>query len=325
MAQGPRIVAVGGARDGVGKTAFAVNSALAFLKETRKRVLVLDMDREGAGDVQTLLSMTKVKSFADFAPYADKLSSNQLRQYISAHPAGLGILPLGNSAKEAAQVSPEAAGRIIELLKPICDYVVVDCGVDIHDVTVKVFEQAAGIFLMCTPDLLVLNHTRRFVDRLQRLHFPKELIKVILNRYDAQVGPPLDLITQKLARSVLVTLLEDEQLCRNAGFAGKPFVVDQPRARLSTFKDLCIFVDPDTFGRSRDDLLTALATREIQTKKYYYPPIHQLAVAQTEFAGQSFPRTERLSSRVLALPLYAHMPFEEVDVVCDAVIECRGA
>jgi dTDP-4-amino-4,6-dideoxygalactose transaminase len=94
---------------------------------------------------------------------------------------------------------------------------------------------------------------------------------------------------------------------------------------LSTFKDLCIFVDPDTFGRSRDDLLTALATREIQTKKYYYPPIHQLAVAQTEFAGQSFPRTERLSSRVLALPLYAHMPFEEVDVVCDAVIECRGA
>ena len=233
MAQGPRIVAVGGARDGVGKTAFAVNSALAFLKETRKRVLVLDMDREGVGDVQTLLSMSKVKSFADFAPYAEKLSSNQLRQYISAHPAGLGILPLGNSPEEAVGVSPDAAGRIIELLKPICDYIVVDCGVDIHDVTVKVFEQAAGIFLMSTPDLLVLNHTRRFVDRLQRLHFPKELIKVILNRYDAQVGPPLDLITQKLARSVLVTLLEDDQLCRNAGFAGKPFVVDQPRARLS--------------------------------------------------------------------------------------------
>ncbi len=104
---------------------------------------------------------------------------------------------------------------------------------DIHDATVKVFEQASGIFLLSTPDLLVLNHTKRFVDRLQRLHFPKELIKVILNRYDAQVGPPLDLITQKLARSVLVTLLEDEQLCRNAGFTGKPFVLDQPRARLS--------------------------------------------------------------------------------------------
>ncbi len=232
-AQAPRIVAVGGARDGVGKTSFAVNAALAFLKETRKRVLILDLDRDSVGDVQTLLSMGKVKTLADFAPYADKLSSNQLRQYISAHPAGVGVLPLGPDPEGAATVTANVVGRLLELLKPICDYIVVDCGVDIHDGTVKVFEQASGIFLMSTPDLLVLNHTKRFVDRLQRLHFPKELIKVILNRYDTQVGPPLDLITQKLARSVLVTLLEDEQLCRKAGFDGKPFVLDQPRARLS--------------------------------------------------------------------------------------------
>ena len=233
MSDGPRIVAVGGARDGVGKTSFVVNSALAFLKETRKRVLVLDLDRDSVGDVQTLLSMGKVKTLADFAPYADKLSSNQLRQYISAHPAGLGVLPLAPDPEGADVVTGDVVARLLDLLKPICDYIVVDCGVDIHDATVKVFEQASGIFLLSTPDLLVLNHTKRFVDRLQRLHFPKELIKVILNRYDAQVGPPLDLITQKLARSVLVTLLEDEQLCRNAGFTGKPFVLDQPRARLS--------------------------------------------------------------------------------------------
>jgi len=233
VSDGPRIVAVGGARDGVGKTSFVVNSALAFLKETRKRVLVLDLDRDSVGDVQTLLSMGKVKTLADFAPYADKLSSNQLRQYISAHPAGLGVLPLAPDPEGADVVTGDVVARLLDLLKPICDYIVVDCGVDIHDATVKVFEQASGIFLLSTPDLLVLNHTKRFVDRLQRLHFPKELIKVILNRYDAQVGPPLDLITQKLARSVLVTLLEDEQLCRNAGFTGKPFVLDQPRARLS--------------------------------------------------------------------------------------------
>ncbi len=233
MSDGPRIVAIGGARDGVGKTSFVVNAALAFLKETRKRVLVLDLDRDSVGDVQTLLQMGKVKTFADFAPYAEKLGSNQLRQYISAHPAGLGVMPLAPDPQAAAAIDPEAIGRILELLKPICDYILVDCGVDIHDATVKVFEQASGIFLLTSPDLLVLNHTKRFVDRLQRLHFPKELIKVILNRYDPQVGPPLDLITQKLARSVLVTLPEDDQLCRNAAFTGKPFVLDQPRAVLS--------------------------------------------------------------------------------------------
>ena len=179
--EGPRIVAVGGARDGVGKTSFVVNAALSFLKETRKRVLVLDLDRDSVGDVQTLLSMGKVKTLADFAPYAEKLSSNQLRQYISAHPAGLGVLPLAPEPEAASVVTGDVVSRLLELLKPICDYIIVDCGVDIHDATVKVFEQASGIFLLSTPDLLVLNHTKRFVDRLQRLHFPKELIKVILN------------------------------------------------------------------------------------------------------------------------------------------------
>jgi septum site-determining protein MinD len=237
VAQAPRIVAVGGARDGVGKTSFVVNAALAFVKETRKRVLILDLDRDSVGDVQTLLSMGKVKTLADFAPYADKLSSNQLRQYISAHPAGIGVLPLAPDPAGAAPVTPHAVARLLELLKPICDYIIADCGVDIHDNTVKVFEQASGIFLLTTPDLLVLNHTRRFVDRLQRLHFPKELIKVILNRYDSAAGPPLDLITQKLARGVLAHLPEDAMLCRTAAFEGKPFVLSQPRAQLSRHYD----------------------------------------------------------------------------------------
>ena len=79
-----RIIAVGGARDGVGKTVFTVNAALSLLKETRARVLVLDLDQESCGDVLQLLGMQKAKSLADFAPYVDKLKPAQLRQYISA-------------------------------------------------------------------------------------------------------------------------------------------------------------------------------------------------------------------------------------------------
>ncbi|MDP7478462.1 MAG: DegT/DnrJ/EryC1/StrS family aminotransferase [Vicinamibacterales bacterium] len=124
-----------------------------------------------------------------------------------------------------------------------------------------------------------------------------------------------------IARRNEIALRYKERLEGVPGLSFPPL----PKHVLSTFKDLCIFIYPDTFGQTRDDLAKELARREIQTKKYYYPPIHQLAVARAEFAGQAFPRTERLSSRVLALPLYAHMPFAEVDAVCDAVIECRGA
>jgi pilus assembly protein CpaF len=233
MAEPVRIVAVGGARDGVGKTVFAANAGLSFLKETRRRILVVDLDPEGVGDVKSVLGMAAAKTMADFAPYVDQLQPQQIRQYISAHPAGMGVLPLAESAEQAAQIPPAAVGRLLDLVKPLCDYIIVDCGVGVNDVSLRAFERASAIFLMSTPDLMVLNHTRRFVDHLQNLHFPRELMKVILNRFDPSTGITLDMVTQKLKRSVLVTILDDQPLARQALMQAKPFVLDQPRARLT--------------------------------------------------------------------------------------------
>ena len=110
MSTAPRIVAVCGARDGVGRTTFAVNAALALLKETRSRVLFLDMDIESCGDGVTLLGMdpAQVKSVLDFAPYLNQLQSQQLRQYISAHPAGIGVIPLARP-EALARFSPSTS------------------------------------------------------------------------------------------------------------------------------------------------------------------------------------------------------------------------
>ena len=58
MARAPaRIIAVGGARDGVGKTTFAVNAAMSLRKETQASVLVIEADQDGAGDVAALLGI----------------------------------------------------------------------------------------------------------------------------------------------------------------------------------------------------------------------------------------------------------------------------
>ena len=233
MADQVRIVAVGGARDGVGKTIFTANAGLSFLKETRRRILLMDLDPEGCGDVKATLGMGPTKTMADFAPYVDQLQPQQIRQYISAHPAGMGVLPLAESAEQARGVDPMAVGKLIDLVRPICDYIVIDCGVGINDLSLRAFERANAIFLMATPDLMVLNHTRRFIDHLQQLHFPKELMKVVLNRFDPSTGFTLDMVTQKLKRSVLVTILDDPQLARQALLQAKPFVLDQPRARLT--------------------------------------------------------------------------------------------
>ncbi len=228
-----RIIAVGGARDGVGKTTFAVNAALSLRKETNASVLLLDVDVEGCGDVGALMGMPQGRSCVELEPYLGKLTTEVMSRQIGVHPTGIGYLPLALDPDAAAKVDPEAFGRILELAKPLCNYIVADCGTAVNEINVKMLEQSSGIFLMATPDVLVLNHTRRLVERLQQLHFPQALIKVILNRFDSSSGITLDMVTQKLQRPVLVTLLQDDAAAQAAMLNGQPFVAHAPRAPIT--------------------------------------------------------------------------------------------
>jgi len=234
MARAPaRIIAVGGARDGVGKSSFVVNAAMSLRKETQASVLIVEADPEGAGDISALLGMKPGRGVVELEPYLAKLDTKAMSQQIGVHSTGVGFLPLAPDPGTARKVNPEVFVRLVELVKPLCDFVVVDCGVDANPLNVTMMEQSSGIFLMATPDVLVLNHTRRLVERLQSLHFPAQLIKVILNRYDLNSGIPLELITQKLQRPVLVTLTQDDPACQTAQLQGQPFVAHQPRARIT--------------------------------------------------------------------------------------------
>ena len=234
MARAPaRIIAVGGARDGAGKSTFAVNVAMSLRKETQASVLIVEADIEGAGDIAALLGVKAARGAVELAPYVDKLDTQTMSRQIAVHATGVGFLPLAVDLDAARGMDPDAFARIFELVRPLCDFVVVDCGADVNQLNVRMMEQSSGIFLMASPDVLVLNHTRRLVERLQALHFPAQLIKVVLNRYDQAMGVPLEMITQKLQRPVLVTLMQDDPTCQQASMQGQPFVAHQPRAAIT--------------------------------------------------------------------------------------------
>ncbi|HJN76350.1 MAG TPA: ATPase, T2SS/T4P/T4SS family [Myxococcota bacterium] len=235
---GLKVVAVTGARDGVGKSTFAVNLALSLLKETRGRILLVDLDVESCGDCVSLLGMEAQppKSICDFAPYVEQMDPQQLRQYISPHPAGIGVVPIAPSPDRVGEVSPDTVKQLFAMFAPLCDFIVVDCGVGINDHTVKVLEQAAGVFVLATPDVAVLKHTRRFLELLQRLQFPKELMKVVLNR-SQKGGLPLDLVARSLGRKVMVSVPDEPETCQPAAMEGKPFSWNNARARLARVYD----------------------------------------------------------------------------------------
>lgn len=102
-----------------------------------------------------------------------------------------------------------------------------------------------------------------------------------------------------------------------SGIAGISFPQVHPENR-SSGNYMVIFIDEEKFELTRDQLYLALQMENIQTKKYFYPPIHKQS-AYSKYQNQHLPVTERLSRSSLALPLYSHMAEETLKKICQAI------
>jgi dTDP-4-amino-4,6-dideoxygalactose transaminase len=85
----------------------------------------------------------------------------------------------------------------------------------------------------------------------------------------------------------------------------------------SSFKDFTIAVDETEFGATRDELHIALGRMNIDTKKYFDPPLHrQSAYRNREFRQSQMANTEFLSKHAITLPMYSSMGPGAVSRVC---------
>lgn len=108
-----------------------------------------------------------------------------------------------------------------------------------------------------------------------------------------------------------------ERLERLPGIA---FQAIRPGNRCS-YKDLSILIDESKFGLTRDQLAQALEAENIDTRKYYDPPVHTHRTychLRERYEGR-LPVTEWVAPRSLSLPIYSHMDEGTVDGICYAI------
>ena len=93
-----------------------------------------------------------------------------------------------------------------------------------------------------------------------------------------------------------------------------------------TYKDYSVLVDKEGFGLFRDELAAALLANNIETKKYFYPPLHRQHLYSKYYRPAEAPLTytDFVSSSVLSLPIYESLPDETIDRVTDAIRRLAG-
>jgi dTDP-4-amino-4,6-dideoxygalactose transaminase len=175
--------------------------------------------------------------------------------------------------------------------------------------------------LLTTNDPAIAEHVRSMRDYGKDLVKGEEMVHLGLSARMSELHAAIGLIgLQRLhelvkARAERIAMYRD-RLEHLQGCLVQEFPFD----RTTSGNYFVLFIG-DAARRSRDQVYEDLKQVGIQTKRYFYPPVHAQAIFQRYRMRLSpqLTQTQKASREGLALPLYSHMSEQEIDVVCSEV------
>jgi dTDP-4-amino-4,6-dideoxygalactose transaminase len=139
-----------------------------------------------------------------------------------------------------------------------------------------------------------------------------------MSEFNAALGlTGLPEVDDRVSRRNQIARMYDEQL---ANLPGLRFQKVDHRD-VNTFKDYSIHVTPSQFGMTRDELAEGLLAENIETKKYFYPPMHMQTLYKQyhKAGGRDLKVTEEVTGGILSLPIYELLPDSTIETVSLAV------
>lgn len=84
-----------------------------------------------------------------------------------------------------------------------------------------------------------------------------------------------------------------------------------------------VVFDEKKFGSSRNEVFEALVKNHINARKYFYPLTNTFDCFHKKYNVNETPTALYISKRIITLPLYADLPLEEVDKICNIIMKCK--
>lgn len=227
------LIAVIGGKGGVGKSVFAANLAFAFLKEMKAKTLLIDCDPKSCGDQNFITGIRPQKTVMDLAQFTGAITAQSVNSLITAHPSGMHYIGAVLGPDQVFNVQIDLLRKQMYALSQHYKYIIVDLGSELSDVQMGVIEDATAIMVVSTPEVLVVNQTRRLVNDLLAASVPADFLQVVLNKVN-RGGLDQNAISQSLRRPILAGIPQDDATAAMALQRSTPFVMGTPNSPMSS-------------------------------------------------------------------------------------------
>lgn len=135
-----------------------------------------------------------------------------------------------------------------------------------------------------------------------------------MNEFQAAMGLcNLRHVDEEIAKRKAVVERYRERL---GGISGIHLTRENPRIKYNYAYMPVVF---DGYRADRDQVFDALKEWNIIPRKYFYPCINAYDCYKDRFCEDDTPVAKRISRQILTLPLYADLPLEIVDEICDVI------
>jgi len=218
-----RVLAFYGAKGGVGTTTIAINAAIALHRELGRKVCLVDGNLQ-FGDHRVFMDLgLDRKSIVDIVT-APSMDQEFIRQILVKHDSGVDLLLAPPSPETAELVTPDHLPIILEHLRSMYDYVVIDIDKRMDDINLGIIEAADTVYVVMTADLSCLKNVRLVIETIGHLGYESKKVQLVLNRSNAFTGINVRNAEGALRRTIDHQILNEYRGAISALNSGAPFM-----------------------------------------------------------------------------------------------------
>jgi pilus assembly protein CpaE len=205
-----RVITVFSTKGGVGKSLVATNLGVALAADQHS-VCLVDLD-VNSGDVAIMLQLTPHRTINDLVGFNGVIDAEGISSILTHHSDNLSVVAAPVRLDSPDQATQEDVGKLIDALRRMVDFVVVDTSGTFDDLALCALDRSDCIVLVGTLDIPSLKALKLATSTLEVLNFPKSTWRFVLNRADGKVGLAADEYEKTLGLKADTSLVSSREV-----------------------------------------------------------------------------------------------------------------
>lgn len=225
-----KMLALVGAKGGVGTTTVAVNLALG-LTQHGKRVILVDL-HSCMGCVCRMLGLDLCQGWTELAQTESRsIRRGDIERRLARHSSGLQVLGSEELPPEQEQreLTSEQAEAMLDELSTMAEWVLFDLPLQLHPASESVLGRCDFVTVVTEADPLALRCAKDRLALLQRRGIPRDMVGVVVvNRTPSAMTMAIDQLEDRLGAAIVGVMPPAAEACLHALSHGTPLIQARP-------------------------------------------------------------------------------------------------